>query len=201
MKKIDILELRPTQFVLGMKEIEYKVKKITAMNAKELQAYCDDHIIPVVIGPGNQNFLIDHHHFARACWETKVKVYSIKIIKDLSDLHEKEFWNMMIKKGWTYLHDQFGMGPHLPSALPMDIRCMADDPYRSLVWAVIDTGGIKKVDVPFFEFQWGVFFRQNLTIRLFSKSDFKDAIKNAMKLAATTDAAHLPGYLRIRKST
>jgi len=196
MKKTDILDLRPTQFVLGMKEIEFKVKKITGLNPKELQAYSDDHVIPIVLGPGKQQFIIDHHHFARACWETRVNTFSTKTIKDLSGLQEKEFWNMMIKKGWTYLHDQFGMGPHLPSALPVDIRCMADDPYRSLAWAVIDAGGIKKVNVPFFEFEWSSFFRQNLSVRLFSKSDFKDAIKAAMKLAKSPETAHLPGYMK-----
>jgi len=196
MKTPEILDLRPTQFVLGMKEIEFKVNKISGLNPKELQKYCDEHEIPVIIGPSKQLFVIDHHHFARACWETKVTGYHVKVMKDLSKLDEKAFWNQMIKKGWTYLHDQFGMGPHLPSALPTDIRCMADDPYRSLTWAVIDAGGIKKTNIPFFEFQWGVFFRQNLNIRLFSKSDFKDAIKTAMKLAKSADAAHLPGYMK-----
>jgi len=196
MSKQNLLELRPTQFVLGMKEIEFKVKKITSFNPKELQKYCNEHVVPIVIGPGKQQFMIDHHHFVRACWETKVDAFSTKIIKDLSALHEKEFWNQMIRKGWTYLNDQFGLGPHLPSALPIDIRCMADDPFRSLAWAVINAGGIKKSEVPFFEFQWAVFFRQNLEIRLFSKSDFKDAIKAAMKLVKSPDAAHLPGYLK-----
>jgi len=196
MKTPDILDLRPTQFVLGMKEIEFKVNKITGFSPKALQKYCDEHEIPVIIGPGKQLYMIDHHHFARACWETKITGYHIKIIKDLSHLDEKAFWNRMIKKGWTYLHDQFGMGPHLPSALPTDIRCMADDPYRSLAWAVINEGGIKKATIPFFEFEWAVFFRQNLSIRLFSKSDFRDAIKSAMKLARSPDAAHLPGYIK-----
>ncbi|MGZ3725779.1 MAG: ParB-like protein [Pseudobdellovibrio sp.] len=194
MKKPDILDLCPTQFVLGMKEIEFKVEKINKFSDRELKEYCDDHVIPVVIGPRKQPFLVDHHHFARACWETGVDVYSTKVIKDLSHLDVKEFWNAMIKNHWTYLHDQFGMGPHTPLALPSDIRCMADDPYRSLAWALVNNGSIKKIDVLFYEFQWAAFFRQNLEVTLHSKSDFKDAIRAASQLAKSKEAAHIPGF-------
>ena len=194
MKQPDILQLRPTQFVLGMKEIEAKVAKMSKFHNSELREYCDDHKIPVVIGPERELYLIDHHHFARACWELKVELYSVKVIKDLSHKKEQEFWNLMVEKGWVYLHDQFGMGPHVPSALPSDVRCMADDPYRSLAWAVLDAGHIKKNNTPFFEFKWAAFFRMNLNIRLHSKSNFKDAIRMASKLAHASDARSLPGY-------
>lgn len=194
MKKPGLLELRPTQFVLGMKEIEYKTALIATLSAKELVRYCETHVIPVVIGPRNQFFMVDHHHFARACWEMKVEQYQVEVWKDLRTAGHKQFWNFMIKKEWTYLRDQFGMGPHSPDALPSDIRCLADDPYRSLAWAVLEKGGFKKVEVPFFEFQWAAFYRQNLEITLHSKSDFRDAIKVATALSKSKEAKHLPGY-------
>jgi len=193
-KKPDVLELRPTQFVLGMKEIEDKVEKLSTFKPKELAEYCDDHIIPVVIGPQKQIYMIDHHHFARACWETKTNGFKIEVLKDLSDLEPRQFWNQMIQREWTYLHDQFGLGPHPTSALPSDIRCMADDPYRSLAWAVREKNGFKKMKEPFFEFKWAAYFRHNLDIILHSKSDFKDAIAEAMKLAKRPEAKHLPGF-------
>jgi len=195
MKKPAILDLRPTQFVLGMKEIEAKVEKINAFKGKDLESYCKDHVIPCIIGPRKQVYMIDHHHYVRACWETNVDAYEIDVIKDLSDLDDKTFWNTMVKKDWCYLHDQFGLGPHSPADLPMDIRCLADDPYRSLAWKIRDMGGIKKVNEPFFEFKWARFFRMNLEVRLHSKSEFKDAIAQASKLAASKAAAHLPGYV------
>lgn len=194
MKKLEILDLRPTQFVLGMKEIVSKVEKLSGFSAKDLERYCESHVIPVIVGPGHQMFMIDHHHFARACWETKTQCFKTNIIKDLSALADRDFWNLMIKNNWTYLHDQFGMGPHSPSSLPTDIRCLADDPYRSLAWAVRDDGGFKKEDVPFFEFKWAAFFRYNLPMALHSKSDFKGAIREATKLARSKNASHLPGY-------
>ena len=193
MKK-NILELRPTQFVLGLKEIESKIQYIRAMDSKELKAYCDDHVIPVILGPKGQTYMIDHHHFARACWETETEIFSIKVVKDLSKLSESAFWNEMVSRGWTYLHDQFGLGPHSPHALPGDVRGMADDPYRSLAWALRELGYIKKNDTPFFEFQWAAYFRLNLETRLYSKSDFKDAIKQAKKLAHAKPAKVIPGY-------
>lgn len=194
MKKIPILELRPTQFVLGMKEIDAKTAKMAKFTPKEMAAYRKAHRIPVVRGPKNQTYLIDHHHYLRACWELKIDSYDLQIVKDLSKLDEVEFWNFMIKRNWCYLHDQFGMGPHAPALLPMDIRCMSDDPYRSLAWALRDIELIHKKKTPFFEFQWAAFFRQNLTIRLRSKSDFKDAIAEAKALAKSKSARHLPGY-------
>jgi hypothetical protein len=195
MKKPAILELRPTQFVLGMKEIEAKVEKLAELSSKKITTYCEEHIIPVVIGPRKQCYMIDHHHFARACWEMKVEDYDIDVLKDLSDLNDKEFWNVMVKKDWVYLYDQFGLGPHSPYDLPTDIRCLADDPFRSLAWILRDMGAIKKVNEPFFEFKWAAFFRRNLDVRLHSKSDFKDAITLAKKLAGSKAASYLPGYV------
>ena len=197
MKKIPaILDLRPTQFVLGMKEIEAKVTKMSSFSKKELADYCAKHVIPVVIGPKKEMFMIDHHHFARACWEQKISNYSIKIVKDLSHKTEKEFWNFMISKKWVYLHDQFGMGPHSPYALPVDVRCMSDDPFRSLVWVILNEGKIRKHDIPFFEFEWAAFFRVNLDMQLHSKSNFKAAITIAKKLAKSKSAEGLPGFVR-----
>ena len=195
MQRPHITDLRPTQFVLGMKEIEAKIFKMHSFKKKELVAYCDDHIIPVVIGPKKELYMIDHHHFARACWEEKIDLFTIKVVKDFSHKSEKEFWNAMISKEWTYLHDQFGKGPHSPAALPYDVRCLADDPFRSLAWAVIEAGGIKKQKVPFFEFKWAAFFRRNLDIQLHSKSNFKTAITVATKLAKSKEASDLPGYI------
>lgn len=194
LKNISILDLKPTQFVLGMKEIESKVKLISQFNKEELKEYCLNHQIPVVLGPKKTLYMIDHHHFSRACWETKTTGFIIKVVHDLHTMNEQAFWNYMVKMDWTYLHDQFGLGPHTPQSLPMDIRCMADDPYRSLAWAVRDKGGIKKVNTPFFEFKWAAFFRMNLPINLHSKSDFKAAIKAGIKLAKSKEAKHLPGY-------
>jgi hypothetical protein len=193
-KQPKILDLRPTQFVLGMKEIESKISKMEGFTKKQLKDYCDDHQIPVVIGPKKELYMIDHHHFARACWELNIGGYSVNVLKDVSHKNEQDFWNFMIREEWCYLSDQFGMGPHSPFALPSDIRCLADDPYRSLVWAVLDAGLIKKEQIPFFEFKWAGYFRFNLDLSLHSKSNFKTAIDEAKKLSRAKGARGLPGF-------
>lgn len=195
MKRQSLLDLRPCQFVLGMKEVENKIQKMKLMDKTELAQYSREHVIPVVKGRRSELYVIDHHHFARACWELGYQDYALKVIADFSQLSDASFWNEMEQRGWVYLHDQFGLGPHSPSALPADIRCLADDPYRSLAWTVIDGGGIKKVKLPFFEFQWAAFFRRNLDLCLHSKSDFKLARRKAMKLARSKAAKRLPGYV------
>jgi hypothetical protein len=195
MVKPSLLDLRPCQFVLGMKEVEGRIEKMRQLSKSKLQQYLDDRVIPTVRGPKRELYVIDLHHLARACWELDIKDYSVRIMEDLSQLSEFEFWSRMIKRDWTYLHDQFGLGPHNPSALPADIRCLADDPYRSLVWAVIKRGGIEKERIPFFEFKWAAFFRLNVPGRLTSKSDFSTAIQAALTLAKTRHADHLPGFV------
>ena len=75
MKKIAILDLRPTQFVLGMKEIDSKIEKMKNMSAKKMKDYSKAHTIPIVLGPKKQTYLIDHHHYLRACWELGINDY------------------------------------------------------------------------------------------------------------------------------
>ena len=200
MKNPNLLDLRPCQFVLGMKEVENKIVLIQKLKGQRLKAYLDDHVIPVVIGPKQDMFIVDHHHFARACWELRLEGYSVRVMEDLSELDVSAFWNKMVKRGWTYLHDQFGLGPHDPSALPADIRCLADDPYRSLAWEMIDRGAILKHKLPFFEFQWAAYLRLNLPLRLHSKSDFKKAIELATTLSTSKSADHLPGFVGNKKA-
>lgn len=202
MAKLELLDLRPCQFVLGMREVEGRIEKMQSLSKPMLRKYLDDRPIPLVRGPKKQFFLIDHHHLVRACWELKIKHYSLHVIEDMSDLSETEFWNKMIRRDWTYLHDQFGLGPHTPSALPVDIRCLADDPYRSLVWEIISRGGIEKEKIPFFEFKWAAFFRHNVTTKLHSKSDFSHAIETSMNLATSKHADHLPGFVgKVKKNS
>ncbi len=194
MKKTSITNLRPTQFALGMNEVHFKTQNMQKFSKSELIDYCKNHAIPVVIGPQKEMYLIDHHHFARACWELDVNDYEIEILEDKSDLNEKEFWSFLKSKNWMYLFDQFGHGPHSPELLPSDVRCMADDPYRSLVWELIENKVIEKSKVPFFEFQWATFLRKNLDLPLTSKSNFKDAVEKAKKIALAPGASHLPGF-------
>src|SRR5665213_1515290 len=129
-----LLELRPCQFVLGMREVQAKVKKIKSFTPKQRKKYVSDHCVPVVKANGNL-YLIDHHHFVRACWETGIKKVHVHIIADKGKIDTKAFWKFMKNNHWVYLTDQSGRENNDHRLLPLDIRGMSDDPYRGLAWA------------------------------------------------------------------
>jgi hypothetical protein len=103
----------------------------------------------------------------------------------------------MKKDNLVYLYDEFGNGPHKPEDLPLDVRGLADDPYRDLAGWVRDRGGYDKTAAPFAEFKWAMFFRENL--KTHPHADWDEAVKEAMELARSKDAKDLPGY-RKKKS-
>jgi hypothetical protein len=187
-----VLKLRPCQFVLGMREVEAKVKKIKGMTPKQRKKYVNDHCVPVVKANGNL-YIIDHHHFVRACWETGIKKVRIHIIADKDKIDRKKFWKFMVSNHLAYLIDQFGRGPNDPRLLPLDIRGMSDDPYRGLAWATREAGGYEKINVPFFEFQWANYLRKRVDLDEI-KDNFNAALKNAVKVCRNKGASSLPGY-------
>jgi hypothetical protein len=191
-----ISELHPTQFGLGLLEVESKVKKLRNMKHSDVVYYFEDHIVPVVKGPDNKFYLIDHHHFVRACWENVGGPLQVmtRTVYDGSKLKSMaKFWTMMKKKAWVYPYDQLGKGPHDPSLLPITVRGMGDDIYRSLAWAVKEAKGFNKSDEPFFEFKWAEFFRKHISAQEL-RDDFSLSVKRATKLAKGKCAAKLPGF-------
>ena len=96
--KAHVLELRPTQFALGMAEVEVKTAKLKKMKFDELSDYLENHRVPVVRSPEGDSYLIDHHHLVRACWEAGVEHVKVELKSDLSHLGQKEFWKEMVQK-------------------------------------------------------------------------------------------------------
>jgi len=186
--KEQVMDLKPTQFAVGMMEVSTKISKLK--DQKDPDSFLKDHPVPVVKSSFGV-FIVDHHHLVRACWEIGIKKVYVEIIADLGELNPQDFWKEMQKKNWTYLHDQFGNGPHPPEKLPQDIRGMADDPYRSLSWAVREEGGYEKDHTPFSEFHWAEFFRKKIN----DVSDFHHAVKEALRLCSLPEAKKLPGAI------
>lgn len=196
--KRHVFDLRPTQFAVGMVEVERKVKKLRDLKERELQEYLEAHPVPVVLCRNGQAHVIDHHHLVRACWEAGIEKVVTQIEADLSHLADKAFWEEMHKRKWVHPFDQFGNGPHDPANLPLNIRGLADDLYRSLAWAIREDGGFEKTSAPFCEFQWADFFRKKMTIER-TEEGFKKAVPEAHKLAKSAEASHLPGFIRKEK--
>jgi len=192
MKQVSTISIRPTQFALGMKEVEFKINHLSKLKNHEIQSYLKDHPLPA-IKYKDENHVIDHHHLARAVWELDIEGIWVDERDDLTHLSRTKFWDTMRDKKWIHLFDQFGEGPRNPELLPASIRYLADDPYRSIAWAVRDSGGYEKTTKPFSEFLWANFFRKKLDIFLVL-NDFDEAGKQAIKLAHSDVAKHLPGW-------
>jgi hypothetical protein len=190
------LSLRPTQFSIGLLEVEYKVVQMRKLSAGELARQVDETPIPVILSPWGDLCLIDHHHYLFACWHAGVPEVRVRIVEDYTDskLSFKRFWASMARRGHAYLQDQFGEGPRSPVYLPIDVRGMADDPYRSLAWMVRKEGGYANSDESFAEFQWANFFRAKQLLSRRGREGFHEAVQRGLRLARSKAASALPGY-------
>jgi len=104
-----ILDLRPTQMTVGMREVKEKRKRWREQKSKKKQAdSLGKHMIPVVRGPDKRYYVVDHHHLARALHDEGVKDILVTVIGDLSMVEQDAFWGVMDNKRWVYPYDAKG---------------------------------------------------------------------------------------------
>jgi len=191
--KVNPKKLHPTQFCLGFLEVENKVKNIKKMSQKRFSEYLIEKVTPVVKGPGNILYLIDHHHHAKSLLLLNKKEIIIDIIEDWADLNENEFQKKMIHNKYVNLLDCNNKKKEFKD-LPKSILKLKHDLFRSLAWAIREKNGFKKVDdIPFFEFRWGEFFRTYIKEDLI-KQHFEKAVELGLFLAKQKEAKKLPGF-------
>lgn len=191
---LPIIELRPTQFAVGMRVVHEKHGKLAEMTGKERREYLSTRPIPVIVGPGSRYYMIDKHHMARSLWQVGEVKAVAKVVRNWSRYGLGEFWRRMRNARYVYLFDQFGNGPHAPDFLPGDVSSLADDPYRSLAKAVQREEGFLKSTNPFSEFEWANYFRRRISIS-FLRANFDSAVNRAIDLADDEEASELPGYI------
>ena len=185
-----VLALRPTQFAIGMRVVDRRIDRFRTLSRKRLDDYLRRHPVPVVVGPGQDDYIVDGHHHVRACWEAGHRDIFIDIKADNAHMGETDFWDLMRKSRWTHLYDEFGCGPHEPQRLPENVRGMADDPYRSLSWAVRRAGGYEKKAMAYAEFKGADFFRQTILIA-HGNAAFKKAVKDALRVCRSGKGRHI----------
>src|SRR6204780_4605087 len=190
---IPILSLHPTQMTVGMREVKEKRKRWREHKSKKKQAeLLGKHMIPVVLGPDQRHYVVDHHHLARALHDEGVKDILVTVIGDLTMVDRDAFWGVMDNKRWVYPYD--AKGERRPfKDLPPSIAGLKDDPFRSLAGDLRRAGGFAKDTTPFSEFLWADFLRRKMS-RKSGEADFTKAIKKALALAKETDAVYLPGW-------
>jgi hypothetical protein len=191
---VAIDDLRPTQITVGIREVNEKRKRwrVLAAKAKAGGEFLGKHMIPVVLGPKGRNYVIDHHHLARALHEEGVKQVAVTHIANLSTLDQDAFWRVMDNRSWMHPFDSRGeRRPY--KDIPKSVAALVDDPFRSLAGELRRAGGFAKDTTPFSEFLWADFLRRRMK-RKSVERDFPLAIKKAKKLAKGKDANYLPGW-------
>ncbi len=189
---VDLADLRPTQITVGMREVEAKRKAWRSRDGKSGAEFLGRHMIPVIRGPKDRSYVIDHHHLSRALIEEKVTSVLVTVVADLRRLDRDSFWFVLDNRGWMHPFDDEGQRrgyEHIPAG----IKDLVDDPFRSLAGELRRLGGFAKDTTPFSEFLWADFLRRRIK-RKAVDADFEGAVEQALKLARSEDADYLPGW-------
>src|SRR5215472_6669850 len=186
---IPILDLRPTQMTVGMREVKEKRKRFREKKGKKQSEMIGKHMIPVVLGPDKRYYVVDHHHLARALHDEGIKDILVTVIGDLTMVDRDAFWGVMDNKRWVYPYDAKGERRHFED-LPKSVKDLKDDPFRSLAGELRRAGGFAKDTTPFSEFLWADFLRRRMGRKGVDR-DFDKAIEKALDLAKSSDAIYL----------
>ncbi len=189
---VPILSLRPTQMTVGMREVKEKRKHFREQKKSKQADVIGKHMIPVVYGPDERYYVVDHHHLARALHDEGIKDILVSVIGDLRMVEKDAFWGVMDNKRWVYPYDTKGERRHFKD-LPKSIRDLKDDPFRSLAGELRRSGGFAKDTTPFSEFLWADFLRRQMPRKLVEEN-FERAIEKALEFAKSQDAVYLPGW-------
>ena len=192
LKPVSIDDLRPTQITVGMREVEEKRRRWREHTGKKKAEFLGKHMIPVIHGPKDRLYVIDHHHLARALLDEKQTQVYTSTVADLRALDRDTFWVVLDNRGWCHPYDQHGVRRAFDD-IPTSIAGLRDDPYRSLAGELRRIGGFSKETVPFSEFLWADFLRRRIK-RKTVESEFTAAVERAMKFAKSMEANYLPGW-------
>ena len=192
LKPVSIESLRPTQITVGMREVEEKRQRWREHKGKKKEEFLGKHMIPVIHGPKDRLYVIDHHHLARALLDEKQTEVYTSVVADLHALDRDAFWIFLDNRALCHPYDHNGVRRTFDD-IPDSIGKLRDDPYRSLAGELRRLGGYSKETVPFSEFLWADFFRRRIKPKTIER-DFSDALEKALRLAKSQDANYLPGW-------
>jgi hypothetical protein len=189
---VAIVDLRPTQITVGMREVKAKRKHWRETAKQKGEQFLGKHMIPVVLGPKERYYVVDHHHLSLALHEEGVKEVAVTVIANLSKLEPDSFWFMMDNHNWMHPFDADGQRRHYKD-IPKAVTDLVDDPFRSLAGELRRAGGYAKDTTPFSEFIWADFLRRRIKRKLVER-DFDRSLEKALVLAKGQDADYLPGW-------
>lgn len=189
---LPIADLRPTQITVGMREVAAKRQAWRKRAGAAGSRFLGEHMIPVIQGPKDRLYIVDHHHLARALHDEGVASVLVTIMANLHRLDQDEFWSVLDNRRWMHPFDARGIRRGVKD-IPKSVDGMVDDPYRSLAGELRLAGGYAKDTSPFSEFVWADFLRRRIKRRQI-EADFAAALADALILARSEDADYLPGW-------
>lgn len=189
---VEIGDLRPTQITVGFREVEAKCRRWREQGEKKKGKFLGEHMIPVLLGPKERRYVIDHHHLALALHREGEKKVLTTVVADLRHLDKDAFWVVVDHRGWAHPYDEKGKRRSMDD-IPQRIADLVDDPFRSLAGELRRAGGFAKDTTPFSEFLWADFLRRRMSHKLVAK-DFSSAMREALALAKGEEAVYLPGW-------
>lgn len=189
---VAIDDLRPTQVTIGFKEAETRAAKLKKLVESDGEKLLRKYVVPVVKGPKDRFYVIDHHHLCRALTLAGAKNVLVTVVLNLQRLEKDAFWVFLDNKGLVHPFDEDGKRCGYGD-IPKSIKNMTDDPFRSLAGALRRKGGYAKDTTPFSEFLWADFLRRRFNSDEV-ESDFAGTLEAALKLAKKPEADHLPGW-------
>jgi len=192
LKSVAITDLRPTQITVGMREVSEKRKRWREMKTKKGDKFLGTHMIPVILGPKDRHYVIDHHHLALALYKEGVKDVVVAVVSNLSMLEADAFWFVLDSRNWMHPFNDEGRRCSYTD-IPKSVNKLKDDPFRSLAGELRRAGGFAKDTTVFSEFLWADFLRRRIKRKLV-ENDFDHALETALKLAKSQDAVYLPGW-------
>jgi hypothetical protein len=190
LQTVPIEDLYPTQITVGMREVRAKRKHWRTSHRK--LAFLNSHLIPVIRGPKDRLYVIDHHHLALALHEEGVESIAITVVADLSRLDKEALWTYLDNRSWMHPYDDKGRRRSYKE-IPRRVSGLVDDPFRSLAGELRRAGGFAKDTTPFSEFLWADFLRRRIK-RARVEDNFSLAMEQALRLAKSEDADFLPGW-------
>jgi hypothetical protein len=175
-----------------MQEVKAKRRDLRRRATRKIGRFLGDHMIPVILGPRQRHYIIDHHHLALALLSVGIKNVLVTVVADLSMLEPEQFWIVLDHHSWVHPYDQEGRRVTF-ARIPKSVDRLKDDPFRSLAGELRRAGGFAKDTTPFSEFLWADFLRRRIARRRV-KEKFPAAVREAMQLAKSQDAHYLPGW-------
>src|SRR5437899_6680075 len=89
---VPIKSLHPTQLTIGFREVAEKRREWRERGGDKGPAYLGRHMIPVVQGPKDRAYILDHHHLCRTLMDEGVEDILANVVQDLRSLKRSEFW-------------------------------------------------------------------------------------------------------------